>query len=436
MSSDDIVLRVQNVSKCYQIYREKYYRLLQSLLGDRKKYYKEFWALRAVSFNVSRGECVGIIGRNGSGKSTLLQIIAGTLTPTIGEVEIHGHVAALLELGSGFNPEFTGRENVYMNGTVLGLTPREIDEKYDSIVAFADIGEFIDQPTKTYSSGMVVRLAFAVQVLIEPDVLIVDEALSVGDAAFQMKCMAHMQQLMEKGTTILFVSHSVQTVRSFCNRAIWLQGGFIREAGPAADITSQYMEFLFSGDNMARRVQVDATQPPEEMKQDQVIPLDYEGRTDPLRRWGSGEIQITSFSISGDQTGASPIFNHLERIAIIFRADVRSRLEADAISTAMALRDVRGIDLIAVSSAERSMFWDHAESGEVLDVKFEFENSINPGEYMLILALEYFRDGKRSYSDYVENVMLIQIVSDRRHHGLVEPRIQLTLDKDSSGCQA
>ncbi len=435
MSSDQIVLQVRNLSKCYQIYREKHHRLLQTLLGDRKKYYREFWALRDISFDVRRGECVGVIGRNGSGKSTLLQIIAGTLTPTAGEIEIRGRVAALLELGSGFNPDFTGRENVFMNGTVLGLTPRQIEEKFDQIAAFADIGDFIEQPIKTYSSGMVVRLAFAVQVMVEPEFLIVDEALAVGDAAFQMKCMAHMQHLMDKGTTILLVSHSIQTVRTFANRAIWLDQGRVREAGPSPEITSMYMEYLFSGNTGGRSTPSGQPDTPEdEQGGARLLPLNYEGRTDALRRWGSGEIQVERFSIAGDQSGATPLFNHLEWISVTFQARVKQMpAGADAIAVAMGLRDARGIDLIAVSSAERAQIWTEVAPGDLLEARFGFENSLNPGEYMLVLAVEYFIEGKRQYCDYIENAILIQVVSDRRHYGLVEPRIHLTLNKNATG---
>lgn len=435
MLSEDHVLSVKNISKCYHIYREKHHRLLQAMLGDRKKYYKEFWALRGISFDVLRGECVGIIGRNGSGKSTLLQIIAGTLSPTEGEIEIRGRVAALLELGSGFKPEFTGRENVYMNGTVLGLTPRQIDAKFDDIAAFADIGEFIDQPIKTYSSGMVVRLAYAVQALVEPEFLIVDEALSVGDAAFQMKCMAHMQRLMDRGTTILLVSHSVQTIRTYCSRAIWLHQGRIREAGPSADVTSQYVEFLFAGSTTAP-IEVSGSAGNGAEQPRQLMSVDYPGRKDPLRRWGSGEIQVTGFSIGGDQSGSSAIFHHLEHITIRFRAVVRDGLAADVIAMAAALRDVRGIDVVAVSSAEHGQYWMALDPGDTIDACFEFENVINPGEYMLIVAVEYFVEGKRKYSDYVENAFLIQIVSERRHFGMVEPRIQITINKNQAGSPA
>lgn len=251
---DDVVLSVRNVSKCFEMYEKPVHRLYQTLFAGHKRFYKEFWALRDISFDVHRGECIGIIGRNGAGKSTLLQIITGTLAPTTGEVKLKGRVAALLELGSGFNPEFTGRENVYLNGSILGLTREEIDARYDEILAFADIGEFIDQPVKTYSSGMMVRLAFAVQVMVDPDVLIVDEALAVGDAAFQRKCYARMDALQARGVTILLVTHDMETVKQRCNRAILLTSGRTMFDGNALEAVFQYMRQLFPEETAAALV--------------------------------------------------------------------------------------------------------------------------------------------------------------------------------------
>lgn len=241
MSSDDVAIRVENLSKCYQIYEHPRDRLLQMLARGRKQYFREFWALRDVSFDVRKGETVGIIGRNGSGKSTLLQMVCGTLSPSSGVVRTNGRVSALLELGSGFNPEFTGRENIYMNGSVLGLTEADIATRYEEIVAFSEIGDFIDQPVKTYSSGMVVRLAFAVSVYVDPDILVVDEALAVGDAAFQYKCLDRLKQMTQSGVTLLFVSHDIGMVQNFCDRAIYLNNGEIKAQGASDNLAELYM---------------------------------------------------------------------------------------------------------------------------------------------------------------------------------------------------
>lgn len=231
---------VRNLSKCYQIYDRPQDRLWQGLWRGKRHFFREFWALREVSFEVDKGETVGIIGRNGSGKSTLLQIIAGTMSPTAGEVVLRGRAAALLELGSGFSPDFTGRENVYVNGSLLGLSSDEIGRRFGEIAAFADIGDFIDQPVKTYSSGMLVRLAFSVAVSVEPEILIVDEALAVGDMAFQYKCMARLERLTKSGTTLLFVSHDIALVKAFCSRAVYLADGRVRASGSADAVTERY----------------------------------------------------------------------------------------------------------------------------------------------------------------------------------------------------
>ncbi|GMR28566.1 ABC transporter ATP-binding protein [Stenotrophomonas sepilia] len=236
----ETVIEVKGVGKSYHMYERPSHRLWQALAGKRKSFYKDFWALRDVSFSIRRGQTVGIVGRNGSGKSTLLQMIAGTLNPTEGSIKVKGRVAALLELGSGFNPEFTGRENVYLNATILGLSRAQIDQRLDSILAFADIGEFIDQPVRSYSSGMSVRLAFAVIAHVDADILIIDEALAVGDAFFSQKCMRFLREFQKNGT-LLFVSHDAAAVTNLCENAVWLQNGRMRLSGTSQEVVEAYM---------------------------------------------------------------------------------------------------------------------------------------------------------------------------------------------------
>lgn len=236
----DLIVSVENASKRYLIFDRPQHRLWQGLFRGRRQFYRDFWALRGVSLAVRRGETVGIIGRNGSGKSTLLQLVCGTLEPTSGTVSVRGRLAALLELGSGFNPEFTGRENVYLNGTILGLDRAQIDARFDAIAAFADIGPFIDQPVKTYSSGMTVRLAFSVIAHVDADVLVIDEALAVGDAIFTQKCLRFLRRFQERGA-ILFVSHDTTAVLNLCQRALWLDQGLTMKAGPAKAVVEAYM---------------------------------------------------------------------------------------------------------------------------------------------------------------------------------------------------
>lgn len=237
-------ISVRGLGKCYHIYRAPKDRLMQLLFRGRRTYFREFWALRQVDFQVGHGEVIGIIGRNGSGKSTLLQLVCGTLSPSEGEVRVRGRVAALLELGAGFNPEFTGRENVYMSAAILGLSSREIEERFDAIVDFSEVRDFIDQPVKTYSSGMFMRLAFAVATSVDPDVLVIDEALSVGDGAFAYKSFNRIMQLRNAGKTILFCSHALFQVESLCRRTIWIDHGTVIADGDSADVVAAYQTFL------------------------------------------------------------------------------------------------------------------------------------------------------------------------------------------------
>ncbi|CAG9180216.1 ABC transporter ATP-binding protein [Cupriavidus pinatubonensis] len=267
--SSESAIHIEGLSKVFNTYDRPRDRLLQSLYGVgarvapssglRRRFAhrsqacaRPFWALHDIHLDIKRGDTVGIIGRNGSGKSTLLQIICGTLAPSSGDMAVNGRVAALLELGSGFNPEFTGRENVYLNGQLLGLTREQVSERFEQITAFADIGDFIDQPVKTYSSGMFVRLAFAIAIHVDPEILIVDEALAVGDIQFQLKCIERMEQVRERGTTILFVSHALEQIKRFCTTAIWLEKGKVRMAGQANFVSDQYRDaMLMQSSNQA-----------------------------------------------------------------------------------------------------------------------------------------------------------------------------------------
>lgn len=241
---NDIAIKVENLSKVYKLYDKPIDRLKESLSITKKCYHREHYALKNVGFEVKKGEILGIIGKNGSGKSTLLKIITGVLTPTSGNIIVNGRVSALLELGAGFNLEYTGIENIYLNGTLMGYTRQEINEKIENIIDFADIGEFINQPVKTYSSGMFARLAFAVAINVEPDILIVDEVLAVGDIDFQLKCMAKFNEFKEKGKTILFVSHDINSIKKYCNRTIWIQNGTLEGQGNTDIITDKYLDYL------------------------------------------------------------------------------------------------------------------------------------------------------------------------------------------------
>jgi lipopolysaccharide transport system ATP-binding protein len=263
----DVVVTVENASKRFLIYDRPQHRLWQGLFRGRRQFFRDFWAVRGVSLEIRRGETVGVIGRNGSGKSTLLQLVCGTLEPTSGTVAVGGRLAALLELGSGFNPEFTGRENVYLNGAILGLNRHQIDARFDQIAAFADIGPFIDQPVKTYSSGMTVRLAFSVIAHVDADLLVIDEALAVGDALFTQKCLRFLRRFQEHGS-ILFVSHDTGAVLNLCQRALWLDQGICLESGPAKTVVEAYMRANLE---IARRIDA-ANEPSSDSRDEPRVP--------------------------------------------------------------------------------------------------------------------------------------------------------------------
>ncbi len=265
-------IKAQELGKVYKLFTSPFDRVKETFHPSRKKYHKRFQALSNVSFEIEKGDTVGIIGRNGSGKSTLLQLICGILQPSSGSVVKSGRIAALLELGAGFNPEFTGRENVYLNGSILGISRREMDECFDDILDFANIGEFIDQPVKMYSSGMYVRLAFAVAINVHPDILIVDEALSVGDALFQAKCFAKFKQFQEQGITILFVTHSMDLVTRYCSRAFLLEKGELLQEGSAKDVIDMYNRLLTEDASAASK--------------DDSSPVDSATAGEALKNWG------------------------------------------------------------------------------------------------------------------------------------------------------
>jgi len=301
--SSEIAIKVENLSKCYQIYGQPHDRLkqsiyprLQRLAGKQpKQYFREFWALKDISFEIKKGETVGIIGRNGSGKSTLLQMLCGTLNPTCGSIQTHGRIAALLELGSGFNPEFTGRENVYMNAAVLGLAKEDVDTRFDQIAAFADIGDFIEQPVKTYSSGMMVRLAFAVIAHVDADILVIDEALAVGDAYFVQKCMRFIRGFTEKGT-LIFVSHDSSAVVGLCSKALLLQNGAMQYEGSPKEVTDFYLATLHK--ELAQESPAKAHQEESPHPKESSLPKESQNK----EGFGTGAVEIISVRLT-DEAG-------------------------------------------------------------------------------------------------------------------------------------
>jgi lipopolysaccharide transport system ATP-binding protein len=404
--SSNCAIRVTNLSKCYQIYETPRDRLKQfvlprvrrSLRLRPRQYFREFWALQDVSFEVRRGETVGIIGRNGSGKSTLLQMICGTLTPTNGSVQTQGRVAALLELGSGFNPEFTGRENVYMNASVLGLTKHEIDTRFTDIVNFADIGEFIEQPVKTYSSGMMVRLAFAVIAHVDADILVVDEALAVGDAFFTQKCMRYLRNFMKTGT-VLFVSHDTASVRNLCSRAIWLEKGRVLQEGSPKEVCEGYLEAFYEaqqGKSTTTRIKVatsNSNVPLRDQRRDfinasnlrndiQIFDFDPEAPS-----FGQGAAQVTDVKLL--DVNGNPLAWIVGGEHVILQVKVLTRKFLDSPIIGFYIKDKLGQNLFGdntfLSYYDKPVF---CESGNSLKAEFSFQMPrLAAGDYSITVAI-------------------------------------------------
>jgi len=393
--SSDIAIRTRDLGKTFPVYERPAHRLMQMLVpGEKSRWYREFHALRGVDLEIGRGETVGIVGRNGSGKSTLLQLICGTLTPTHGTVDVRGRIAALLELGAGFNPEFTGRENVYLNGAVLGLRRAEIDARFDAIAAFADIGAFIEQPVKTYSSGMYVRLAFAVAINVDPEILVVDEALSVGDEAFQRKCFARIEDIRSRGATVLFVSHSAGTVVDLCDRAILLDRGELLTDGAPKRIISLYQKLMYAPEDRAPAIRdairrgedsPDSTEPTGVQSVDAVVDAAY-----------FDEGLVPSSTIAYEQRGARVEDPHLEtldgrRVNVLEEGQdylYTYRVEAErslpSVRCGMMIRSLTGVDIAGgATAASRAGALALLPAGTSAEVRFRFHCALAPGTYFL-----------------------------------------------------
>ena len=377
------VISVRNVGKRYEIYAKPFDRLKKIILGGKGTIRRSFWALQDVSFDIQRGEAVGILGRNGSGKSTLLQIISGTLAPTTGEVHIRGRVAALLELGSGFNPQFTGRENVYLSGAILGISKREMDERFDEIAAFADIGDFLDQPVQVYSSGMHARLAFAVSIMVQPDILILDEILAVGDAGFQQKCIARLKQLLDSGVTLLFVSHSPDAVRSVCTKGVLLEQSRVSFFGASEQAVDLYMSHIRDANTQRAKQAQPALSAP--------IPL-RKGTVEASLRYGEGHAQVHSVRTLNAQGLPASAFEFDEPITV--EVSLRAERDLERLDLVIGLRDKTGVDLFACSAMDEDEDLPDLTAGQGLIVTYTFRNIFKQGSFGVSVTLTRRPDRK------------------------------------------
>jgi lipopolysaccharide transport system ATP-binding protein len=439
MSFDDIAITVEGVSKRFEIYAHPRDQLkqfvlprLQRTLGMKpKQYFREFWALKDISVGIKTGETVGIIGLNGSGKSTLLQMLCGTLTPTSGMVGINGRVAALLELGAGFNPEFTGRENVYMNASVLGLSNGDIDVRLDDIVAFADIGDFIDRPVKTYSSGMYVRLAFAVIAHVNADILIIDEALSVGDALFTQKCMSFLRSFMKNGT-VLFVSHDISSVKNLCTRVLWLEKGQVLKDGNPKDVCDHYYQQTLQGiygdevklDTISNSIINNVTEQ-ENIPPETILAIDYESKilikdnSAMATGWKTGAAEVIAISVEHVDNKINNVFEGGERVRVIIRAKALSTLTRPMLG--FIVKDRLGQELFGENTLPFTKGKQiSAMAGQELRAEFIFRlPMLQDGQYVVMTSLANGDSYNHVQHHYVHDALIINVHSSQIRFGIV-----------------
>lgn len=431
----EIAIKVDNVTKIYKLYNNPMDRLKESLGLSKKQAYKEHFALHEVNFEVKKGETVGIIGTNGSGKSTILKIITGVLNPTHGNLEINGRISALLELGAGFNMEYTGVENVYLNGAMIGFSKEEIDAKLDAILEFADIGDFVYQPVKTYSSGMFVRLAFAVAINIEPEILIVDEALSVGDVFFQNKCYRKFEEFKEQGKTILFVSHDLGSISKYCDRVILLNKGHKLGEGAPGPIIDLYKKVLVDQlEDDTTEIQVDAPQEAEVIVEEKPVTI----KENPLiwksnllinpdsQEYGDKGVEIVDFALVDDTGIYTSTLLKGKRFQV--KVKIRANKDVEEPIVAFTIRDLRGTDITGTNT-----MYEHAEigsmkSGEERIITFTQNLDIQGGEYLLSIGCtRYESDGFQVYHRLYD-VCSLSIVSDKNTVGVFDMNSKVVVE--------
>lgn len=419
--SNETVIQVQNLSKVYKLYDKPMDRLKESLGLTRQKKYVEHYALNNVSFDVHRGETVGIIGTNGSGKSTILKIITGVLNPTAGHVQVNGRISALLELGAGFNGEYTGIENVYLNGTMIGFSREEIDAKLQDILDFADIGEFINQPVKTYSSGMFVRLAFAVAINIDPEILIVDEALSVGDVFFQSKCYRKFEEFKEKGKTILFVSHDLSSIGKYCDRVVLLNQGEKLAEGDAKEMVNLFRRVMVNqlGDVQKEKDAEKSGKKSRNMKEKLNL-------NPKVLEYGNGYAQITDFAICDNQEYITNTIEKGKEFAVKMRVEFLKDVK-DPIF-AFTIKDLKGTEITGTNTMYEGSPVTPKKCGDIQEITFTQKMNLEAGEYMLCLGCTGYAEGDFTVFHRLYDVCNITVIADKKAVGYYDMFSEVTLE--------
>ena len=411
-------VRIENISKVYRIYDKPQHKLKEAILRGAFRrsaaYHREFWALRDINLVIPKGETLGILGQNGSGKSTILEIIAGVIQPTSGTLEINGRISALLELGAGFNRDFTGRENVFMSGAILGIPKYEMERRFDDIVAFADIGEFIDQPVKTYSSGMFVRLAFATAVQVDPDILIIDEALAVGDLNFRNRCYRKIEEIKKAGTTVLFVSHDTMAVRSLCTKAILMDRGKILESGTTNDVINAYHKLMAEKEEQyIRRLKGTL-----KIDMDERFTAPNQKGSDGEFRYGSGEAKIIDYQLLDMNGNSAECLETQEPFTIrstaLFYKDINEPLMG------MTIKTLSGIEVGGTSTYHSEKPIDTVLAGTMITVEFTQKNILHPGEYTLSVGVSENTENGIRPLDRRFDVVPFRVTGKTKSYGIVD----------------
>ncbi|MDI4650295.1 ABC transporter ATP-binding protein [Cohnella hashimotonis] len=404
--NNEAVIRVSELSKSYKIYKRPYHRLLELLTAKDKAL--SVTALNNVSFEVRRGQTLGIVGPNGSGKSTLLQIITGILQPSTGSVYVGGRISALLELGAGFNPDYTGKENVYLYASILGVSKEEIDKAFPDIVQFADIGDFIHRPVKTYSSGMYVRLAFSVAINVQPDILIVDEALAVGDERFQRKCFRRFEELKARGVTILFVTHSLGLVKQFCDEAILIYNGVFLQQGHPNQVINYYTKLIAEEENKY-------SQAPTEIMKTEEDSNEF--------RYGNGQGKIVSFEVTGEENNKSRVFKHGEKIS--FSVEVEYERPTENSLIAYTIKSISGVEVTGTNTLYENIDLGLRVQGERLLVQFDQTIVLNAGDYVVSFGFVQMNDDRIEVLDRRYDATTFKIVENKKAAGFVDPQAMI-----------
>ncbi len=431
----EVAIRVDDVSKLYKLYDKPSDRLKESLGLTRKKLYKEHYALHNVSFDVKRGETVGIIGTNGSGKSTILKIITGVLNPSGGHVEIDGRISALLELGAGFNMEYTGIENIYLNGTMIGFSREEIDAKMQDILDFADIGDFVHQPVKTYSSGMFVRLAFAVAINIDPEILIVDEALSVGDVFFQAKCYKKFEDFKKMGKTILFVSHDLGSISKYCDRVVLLNRGKKLAEGTPKEMVGMYKRIMVNQDKAeeiaAHQMDMSAFDEEEEKEIKEAVCeglwKNHYNLNPNVDEYGNGAAEIVDFAIVDENGNYNSAIMKGSRFRL--KSKVKFKQDIQNPIFTYTFKNIQGVAITGTNTMYEKKDVPLAKEGETYVATFEQDMFLQGGEYLLSMSCTGYRDGEFQVYHRLYDVCNVTVVSDKNTVGFYDMNSVTTVEK-------